>query len=58
MRGYEIIFFAKIQEYDVSKRQTGCPGGGMVLRPGTAIRLIVRGLSTSVVLHVMLNFCH
>ena len=41
-----------------AKDRPGCPGGGMVLRLGTATCLIVRGLSTSVVLRVVLNFYH
>ena len=58
MRHYEFIFFAKIQEYDVTKDRSGCPGGSMVQRLGTAAYLIVTGLSISVVLRVVLNFYH
>ena len=58
MRHYEFIFFAKIQEYDVTKDRFGCPGGSMLQRLDTAVYLIVRGLSISVVLRVVLNFYH
>ena len=54
MRGYQ-IFFVKIQEYDSAKYRPGCLGGSMVLRSGTTTCLIVRGLSTIVVLPVALN---
>ena len=46
---------SKFKNMMSAKSRPGCPGGGMVLRSGTATCLIVRGLSTSVVLPVVLN---
>ena len=51
-----VIKLAKFKDIMSAKDRPGCPGGGMVLRSGTATRLIVRALSTSVVLPVVLDF--
>ena len=51
-----VIKLAKFKDMMSAKDRPGCPGWSMVLRSGTATRLIVRGLSTSVVLPVVLNF--
>ena len=52
----KLYFFSKLKNMISVKDWPGCPGGGMVQSSGTATCLIVRGLSTSVVLPVVLNF--
>ena len=52
----KLYFLSKFKNMMSAKDRPGCPGGGMVLRSGTATCLIVRGLSASVESPVVLNF--
>ena len=51
----KLYFLSKFKNTMSAKDRPGCPEGGMVQRSGTATCLIVRDLSTSVVLPVVLN---
>ena len=51
-------FLSKFKNTMLRKDGPGCPGGDMVQRSGIATCLIVRGMSTSVVWPVVLNFSH
>ena len=52
----KLYFLSKFKNMMSAKDRPVCPGGSMVLRSGTATCLIVRSLSTSIVLPVVLNF--
>ena len=52
----KLYFLSKFKNMMSAKDRPVCPGGSMVLRLGTATCLIVRSLSTSIVLPVVLNF--
>ena len=52
----KLHFLSKFRNLMSVKDSPGCPGEDVVLRSGTATCLIVRGLSTGVVLPVVLNF--
>ena len=52
----KLYSLSKFKNMMSAKDKPGCPGGGMVLRSGNATCLIVRGLSTSLVLPAVLNF--
>ena len=54
----KLYFWQKFKNMMSAKDRPGCPGGGMVLRLGTATYLIDGGLSTSVVLRLILKFYH
>ena len=51
----KLYFLSKFKNTMSAKDRPGCPEGGMVQRSGTVTCLIVRDLSTSVVLPVVLN---